>query len=69
MESLGADNLNEVHQKIQSTIYGELAEHYVHADLGAVCVGFVDQETGTSVSCKLNNKQDLETIEYLDWVK
>ncbi len=59
---LSYDNLKATHQAIQQTIYGELCEFYVHADLGAVCVGFVDHNTGTSVSCKLNDGKDLQAI-------
>lgn len=66
--SLDFDNLETVHRLIQTKVYGELAEYYVHADLGAVCIGFVDKQTGTSVSCKINNCEDLDTIEYLDLV-
>jgi len=64
-KTMDKDNLNQVHQVIQKTIFGDLAESYVHADLGAVCVGFVDDSIGTSVSCKLNDGI-LEGLTYID---
>lgn len=68
-KSLTSEQVSPLHHQIQQTVYGELSENYVHPDLGAMCVGFVDISIGTSVSCKLNDSQDLGVIEYLDWMR
>lgn len=56
-----------VHQTIQKMIFGDLHKSYINPDLGAVCIGLVDQR-GTSVSCKLNDDQDISVLEYLDTI-
>jgi hypothetical protein len=63
--SLGSKNIKSVHQAIQQKIFGDLRQDYISPDLGAVCVGLVDQ-AGTSVSCKLNDTKPLLELEYLD---
>jgi hypothetical protein len=66
--SLESDQVARVHHTIQSMVYGELASFYVHADLGALCIGLVDLQTGTSVSCKLNTTVQGADFDYLDWM-
>ncbi len=63
------ENIHHVHHKIQALIFGDLARDYVSDDLGAMCVGFVDKNTGTSVSSKLKDSKDTEKVEYIDWIK
>jgi hypothetical protein len=53
------NNLALVHQQILKTILFDLKDAYVNDDLGAVCVGLVDQ-TGTSVSVKKNDEKYAE---------
>ncbi|MBP9670700.1 hypothetical protein KBD75_04860 [Candidatus Woesebacteria bacterium] len=66
--SLQSDILETTHLVIQKTIYGELSDFYVHEDLGAVCIGFVDHTTGTSVSCKRNERKPIQSLEYVDMI-
>ena len=66
MASMGVE---VVHSQIQQAIFGDLRDFYVNVDMGAACVGLVDSQAGTSVSCKLNDDKDLSAIEYLDLVK
>lgn len=66
---LSEDNLDSVHHKIQAMIFSTLASDYVSDDLGAMCVGFVDSNTGTSVSSKLNDGKDVAVVEYIDRMK
>ena len=54
--TLDKTHLAFVHQQILKTILFDLKEAYVNDDLGAVCVGLVDQ-TGTSVSVKKNDEK------------
>ena len=63
--SLDKSKIMFVHQTIQKTIFGDLCESYINPDLGAVCIGLVDQ-AGTSVSVKLNDDQAIEVLEYTD---
>lgn len=58
-----------IHYTVQEKIFGELASDYVSPDLGAVCVGIIDINVGTSVSCKINDQKPLKVIEYLDKLK
>jgi hypothetical protein len=60
--------LPSVHAHIQRIIFSDLAGDYVSPDLGAVCVGFVDEAVGTSVSCKLNDQQSIQTLAYIDTI-
>jgi hypothetical protein len=48
--------LANVHLQILKTIMFDLKDAYINDDLGAVCVGLVDQ-TGTSVSVKKNDEK------------
>lgn len=64
--SLLRREIRPVHQKIQQMIYRDLAEFFVHADLGAMCVGLIDIQAGTSVSTKLNDGDKTTKIEYLE---
>ena len=57
--TLDKNNLALIHQQILKTIMFDLKEAYVNDDLGAVCVGLVDQ-TGTSVSVKKNDEKYAE---------
>lgn len=66
--SLNTTTLPLVHGRIQQLIFGDLASDYVSPDLGAVCVGFIDQEVGTSVSCKLNDSGKLADLEYAELI-
>lgn len=66
MRSLDKETCRAAHTTIQSTLYGELASSYVNIDMGAICVGLVDLQVGTSVSCKLNDGSVVSIIEYLD---
>jgi hypothetical protein len=66
--SVKDDQVEKVHQAIQATVYGDLASAYVSPDLGAMCVGLLDTQAGTSVSCKLPNDKDLRSLSYLDWI-
>jgi hypothetical protein len=68
-ESMVEAGVEVVHSQIQQTIFGDMRETYVNVDMGAACVGIVDLQAGTSVSCKLNDGQDVSVIEYLDLVK
>ncbi len=61
--------LENIHTQIQQSIFGELRDAYINVDVGAVCVGLVDLRSGTSVSCKLNDRQAWDKIEYLDLVE
>jgi hypothetical protein len=54
-----------LHARIQETIFTDLREAYINNDVGAVCVGLIDRQA-TSVSTKLNNKEPVKTIEYID---
>ena len=67
-KSLVSEQVKDVHCQIQQTIFGVLRESYVNVDMGAACVGLVDLQAGTSVSCKLNDDQDTSVIEYVDVV-
>lgn len=53
---LDSTNLAAIHKNILKTILFDLKEAYVNDDLGAVCVGLVDN-TGTSVSIKKNDEK------------
>lgn len=68
MSSLNPGDFESVHNKIQRTIFTDLRESYINPDLGAVCVGLIDQ-AGTSVSCKLNDKLAFEDLKYIDLLK
>lgn len=63
--SLTAENIEVVHHAIHAEVYGRLREAYVNAWMGAMCVGLVDA-IGTSVSVKMNDKQPITTLEYVD---
>ena len=63
--SLTGNDLEEVHKLIQKAIFVDLREAYINLDVGAVCVGLVDQ-SGTSVSTKLNDDRDVGVLEYTD---
>lgn len=63
--SLDPKNLEQVHRLIQQTIFGDLREAYINPDMGAICIGLVDQ-SGTSVSTKLNDDHDITQLEYID---
>ncbi|MFZ2199822.1 MAG: hypothetical protein WAV40_03475 [Microgenomates group bacterium] len=64
LNTLNPDDILQVHKLIQKTILYDLKEAYVNKDLGAVCIGLVDQ-TGTSVSAKKND-ENFDEIEYLE---
>jgi hypothetical protein len=64
--TLNEDKIATAHSQIQQTLYGPLRSSYVNLDMGAICVGLIDRELGVSVSCKLNDEQDLTALEYLD---
>lgn len=64
-ESIEGKSLRQVHTGIQKTIYTELHDAYINENVGAVCIGFVD-ELSTSVSCKLNDGQTFNSVEYMD---
>lgn len=64
---LDSEEVAQVHTKVQKTIYTELAKSYINSNVGAVCVGLIDH-SGTSVSCKLNDQQPFDKVEYLDLV-
>lgn len=63
---LKAVEVANAHANIQAQIFGELRSSYVNIDMGAACVGIIDYQAGTSVSCKLNDEKDLSMLEYLD---
>jgi hypothetical protein len=63
--SLHRGKEEQVHKVIQKEIFTKLKEFYLNPDVGAVCVGLVD-DLETSVSCKLNNDQPLSNWEYLE---
>lgn len=63
--SLDSKNLEQVHRLIQQTIFGDLRGSYINPDMGAICIGLVDQ-SGTSVSTKLNDDHDITQLEYID---
>jgi hypothetical protein len=64
---LNTSTIEVAHAKIQKTIYIDLNQYYLNNNVGAVCVGLVD-EIGTSVSCKLNDEKPFTELEYIDLV-
>ena len=66
IQSIESNMLEHVHTQFQRAIFGKLSDYYVNADMGAMCIGLVDNKLGTSVSCKLNDDKDIDGIEYLD---
>ena len=61
----GSDTVVADHNLIQKTIYTELGEAYINENVGAVCVGLIDNNQ-TSVSVKLTEGKPFETVEYID---
>ncbi len=57
--------IEEVHRGIHKILFTDLRSKYVNEWLGAVCVGLVDQ-TGMSVSMKINDNQPGDHVEYID---
>lgn len=66
-EHLSQDNIESCHFMIQKTIYTELNVAYINDNVGAVCIGLIDN-IGTSVSCKINDQKPFEELEYIDLV-
>lgn len=64
---LSKDTIELSHFQIQKTIYTELSEAYINSNVGAVCVGLID-DIGTSVSTKLNDNLPFSEVEYLDLI-
>ena len=62
---LKSEEVEVAHSQIQKLIFGQLQASYINSDVGAVCVGLVDQ-CGTSVSAKLNDSRDVGVLEYID---
>ncbi len=63
---LSKETLERSHRNVQATLFGDLRSEFINSDVGAVCVGFLDQRCGTSVSCKVPDHRPLESLEYID---
>jgi hypothetical protein len=58
-------DLVTVHQAVMQLMFEVYREEFVNEWMGAACVGLLDQ-TGTSVSLKLNDNRDISILEYVD---
>lgn len=57
--------VKKIHKAIHKIIFEKYRKYYVTEWMGAMCVGLMDQ-SGLSVSTKLNDKRPVETLEYID---